>query len=227
MLLPIQGLFAASDVRAMRAALDEGDWLDGGASAGSQAAAVKRNRQLNAASALAIELGEKIIFALQRHPLFMSAALPNRFYPPMFNRYGEQETYGAHVDSAIMNTGTAAGMLRTDLSATLFLTDPDQYKGGELVVRTTFGDQAIKLAAGDLILYPSTSLHEVAPVTAGERICAVLWIESLVRSGEQRELLFELDQSIQALTVDRGSDDDEVRRLSGVYHNLVRQWAQT
>ena len=211
----------------MRAALDEGEWRDGAASAGSQAAEVKRNQQLDAASELAGKLGASIAGALRRNPLFMSAALPNRIYPPMFNRYGVGETYGAHVDSAIMNTGSATGMLRTDLSATLFLTEPDQYEGGELVVQTTFGDQAVKLAAGDLILYPSTSLHQVAPVTSGERVCAVLWVESLVRSGEQRELLFELDQSIQTLTMERGSADHEVRRLSGIYHNLIRQWAQT
>ncbi len=227
MLLPIHGLFEPAEAAEILHSTLAGDWLDGAVSAGSQAASVKRNRQLDAGTDLTCALGARLVASLRANPLFMSAALPAKIYPPMFNRYGVGETYGAHVDGAIMSSGNPAELMRTDLSLTVFLSEPDQYEGGELIVQTSFGDQAVKLNAGDGILYPSTSLHRVSQVISGERICAVLWVQSLVRSGEQRELLFELDQSIQALSVGRGAGDGEVRRLSGIYHNLVRQWSQT
>ena len=166
-----------------------------------------------------------MIRKLSSHPLFMSAALPSKIYPPKFNRYQGGEHYGLHVDASIMPLPNSHQMLRTDLSATLFLTEPGAYEGGELSIETQFGLQQIKLSAGSVILYPANSLHQVNPVNRGVRTASFFWIESLVRTNDQRSTLFDLDQSIQALTVDRGSNDPEVKRLSGVYHNLMRSWA--
>jgi PKHD-type hydroxylase len=214
----------------MRTLLDRADWIDGRTSAGPQALEVKRNRQLPADSPLAQQLGDVILTALSRHPTFISAALPLRILPPLFNRYEAGESYGLHVDNAVRfmqspghSTATA---LRTDLSATLFLNDPEDYDGGELEIESSFGAHSIKLAAGDLILYPASSQHRVTQVTAGCRSCAVFWLQSMVRDSSQREMLFDLDQSVQALGSELGQAHEDVMRLSGLYHNLVRQWAE-
>lgn len=226
MIVPIQGLLDAASARQYRDLAVQGEWQNGKATAGGLAQRVKSNRQLLASSKTAQELGDRLLGVLGRHPLFVSAALPRRIFRPGFNCYQKGESYGLHVDSAIMHLPDNT-VMRTDLSATLFLCDPHEYEGGELCIETQYGAQQVKLNAGDMILYPSTSLHEVRPVTAGARICAFFWVESLVRDNKLRELLFDLDQSIQQLTVERGNEDTEVRRLSGIYHNLLRTWAST
>nr|WP_067288004.1 Fe2+-dependent dioxygenase [Marinobacterium profundum] len=231
MITPIRSLLGSTQLAQIRSLLDRADWVDGRSSAGAQALEVKRNRQLPADSTLAQQLGDLILAALSRHPTFISAALPLRIMPPLFNRYEAGETYGLHVDNAIrflQSPGQAAATaLRTDLSATLFLDDPDNYDGGELQIESSFGAQSIKLAAGDLILYPASSQHRVTPVTRGSRSCAVFWLQSMVRDSSQREMLFDLDQSVQSLGSELGQAHEDVMRLSGLYHNLVRQWAQT
>ncbi|KJS07351.1 MAG: hydroxylase [Gammaproteobacteria bacterium BRH_c0] len=225
MLIPIDQVLDKASAIAWRRQLETAPWQDGKLTAGTQAVQVKANQQLAADNGLAITLGNTLLRTLGANPLFLSAALPKKIFPPKFNRYQHGGHYGLHVDNAIMHLPDKQ-MLRTDLSATLFLSEPDDYEGGELVIESQYGAQEVKLEAGDLLLYPSTSLHEVKPVTAGARICAFFWVESLVRDSQQREMLFDLDQSIQALTLERGSSDHEVRRLSGVYHNLVRSWAE-
>lgn len=227
-IIPIQAVFTADEVSKIRSHLDNNaDWQNGNATAGDQARQVKQNQQLPLDSKLAQQLGDIILSTLSQHPTFISAALPLRIFPPMFNRYRTGETYGLHVDNAIRYVPGNSTPIRTDLSATLFLCDPEEYEGGELVIEDNFGSQRIKLNAGDLVLYPSTSLHTVTPVSQGTRTCAVFWLQSMVRSNQQRETLFDLDQSVQALTTELGASHAEVVRLSGTYHNLIRQWADT
>nr|WP_315197148.1 Fe2+-dependent dioxygenase [uncultured Aquabacterium sp.] len=227
MLIAIDHVLSADDVRAFRAQLDHADWQDGARTAGTLARSVKRNEQLADGSDLAVALGQRILRELAAHPLFISAALPAQIYPPKFNRYAGGGTYGAHVDSAIMQVPGTQVSLRSDLSATLFLSDPDEYDGGELEIEGPFGVQSVKLAAGDMVLYPSSSLHRVTPVTRGARVASFFWIESLVQDEGERTLLFDLDQSIQQLTPDTQADDPRLLKLSGVYHNLLRRWART
>ncbi len=200
-------------------------WVDGRATAGHQGAAVKHNQQLAEDSAVARELGDLVLAALERHPRFISAALPHRVYPPMFNRHGAGMRFGNHVDGAVRHLPGSGDKLRTDLSATLFLADPATYDGGALViVEPGGGERVARLAAGDLLLYPSTHVHRVEAVTRGVRLAAVLWVQSLVRDGAQRALLHDLDLSIQRLAA---TDGDEAARvaLTGTYHNLLRMWA--
>jgi PKHD-type hydroxylase len=223
MLLEIPGVLSDEQVGALRRRLDEADWVDGRATAGPQSARAKHNLQLPETSALAREAGDVIVAALQRHPLFLSAALPLRVYPPMFNCYREGQAFGSHVDNAIRQV-PGGGRLRTDLSATLFLTSPDDYEGGELIIEDTYGVHALKLAAGHLVLYPATSLHHVRPVTAGARISSFFWIQSMVRDDGARTLLFDMDTAIQRLTQDVPDHPSGVQ-LTGVYHNLIRRWA--
>jgi PKHD-type hydroxylase len=231
MLLRIAELLNADELARARAWLAEGDWEDGARTAGSQAAQVKRNEQLRAGSAAHGALQGLVLGALERHALFFSAALPKRVLPPQFNRYqGEANTYGKHVDQAIRylpgaTHGPRQG-LRTDLSCTVFLAEPAEYDGGELVVEHSFGQQRVKLAAGDAVLYPGTSVHHVAPVTRGARLASFFWIESMVRSDDQRRLLFDLDMALMRLR-ERHGDSDETVQLAGTYHNLLRQWADT
>ena len=227
MIIVIPGVFSPTEVERIRGHLDAADWQDGNATAGAQAQQVKQNQQLPLDSQLTRQLGEIILSTLGKHPTFISAALPLKIFPPMFNRYRTGETYGLHVDNAIRYAPGSPTPIRTDLSATLFLCSPQEYAGGELVIEDNFGSQRIKLEAGDLVLYPSTSLHTVTPVSSGARTCAVFWLQSMVRSNQQRETLFELDQSVQALTAELGPSHAEVVRLSGVYHNLIRRWADT
>lgn len=225
MLITIPNVLSAGEVRQFREHLDNADWQDGINTAGSIARNVKKNQQLDDTKEPAISLGNHILRALAQTPIFVSAALPDRIYPPKFNRYSENETYGAHIDGSLMQIPGTNLTLRTDLSATLFLADPDEYEGGELTIETQYGTQTVKLPAGDMVLYPSTSLHQVSPVTTGARVASFFWIQSMVPNIQERETLFELDQSIQKLTGELGAAHPEVVKLSGIYHNLIRQWA--
>jgi len=230
MLVQIPRLLDDNQVRVARARLDAADapWVDGRATAGHQGARVKHNRQIAEGSPLARELGDVILAALERHPLFISAALPSRVYPPLFNRYEPGMQFGSHVDGAVRllpRAAAGADKIRTDLSATLFLTDPEDYDGGELLIDDTYGMQSVKLAAGDLVLYPASSLHRVEPVTRGVRVASFFWIQSMIRDDACRALLFDLDRSIQRLAA-RVAEDPALVTLTGVYHNLLRQWAE-
>ncbi|MEZ5525598.1 MAG: Fe2+-dependent dioxygenase [Pseudomonadales bacterium] len=225
MLITIPQVLTADEVGQFRELLEKADWQDGASSAGSIARHVKKNRQLDDTKEPAISLGNHILRALSQHPVFISAALPDRIYPPKFNRYSESETYGAHIDAALMQMPASSQTLRTDLSATLFLSGPEEYEGGELTIETQFGTQAVKLPAGDMVLYPATSLHHVSAVQRGERLASFFWIQSMVRDIQQREMLFDLDRSVQRLSATLGTDHSEVVSLSGIYHNLIRQWA--
>lgn len=224
MMLHIPEVLDRAQVAALRRALDTADWVDGRHSAGAQGAQVKRNRQLAEGSPLAALLGDTILGALAGSALFVSAALPRRILPPFFNAYEGGEHYGLHVDGAIRLDPRSGERLRADLSSTLFLCDPEDYDGGELVVVDTYGTHEVRLPAGDLLLYPSTSLHRVEPVTRGVRLCAFFWTQSLVPDDTRRSLLFDLDQTVQKLRARLG-DCDEVVALTGHYHNLLRQWA--
>ncbi len=224
MLLPIEQLINADEARQLAQLLESQAWTDGKRTAGSLAATVKANLQLDETTALAQDLAARVQSVVLQHPLFVSAALPNKVFPPRFNCYQNGGHYGLHTDASILCLADGSQM-RSDISATLFLSDADDYDGGELAIETRYGAQEVKLNAGDLILYPSTSLHEVRPVTRGRRIAAFFWVQSLVADISQREILFELDTSIQALTQDRGPADTEVRRLNAIYHNLLRQWS--
>ncbi len=226
MLLTIEGILTPDEARQWLAALGAAGWDDGARTAGSIARGVKRNQQLPDEAEPARRLGGELLARLRGHPLFVSAALPNRIHPPRFNRYTDGGTYGTHVDNAVMPM-PGGGLLRTDLSATLFLAEPETYDGGELEIEGPFGAQAVKLAAGDLVLYPSSSLHRVTPVTRGARVAAILWLESLVADPGDRALLFDLDQAIQALTPTLGPGDERLLALTCTYHNLLRRWAAT
>ncbi len=227
MLTIIENLLSKDEVSQFRAHLDQAEWQDGAATGGSLARQVKRNAQLNDESALAISLGNHLLRTLGNHPLFISAALPRKIYPPKFNRYERDETYGTHVDSAVMLLPGSGQSLRTDLAATVFLAEPDDYDGGELEVEGEFGAQTVKLAAGDMVLYPASSLHRVNPVRSGARVASFFWIESLVADDGERAILFDLDQTIQRLTPALESGSRELLRLTGTYHNLLRRWAIT
>jgi len=225
MMLHVPEVLSADEVRKIRAALDAADWVDGRETVGAQGAQVKRNRQLPEHSAVGRELGGMILAALARHPLFFAAALPLRFVPPLFNRYEGGEHYGFHVDGSVRALPGTAQQLRTDLSCTLFLGDPGDYDGGELEVVDTYGTHEVKLPAGDLILYPSTSLHRVQPVTRGARVCSFFWLQSMIRDDGRRSMLFELDQTIQKLRARHGENEETVA-LTGHYHNLLRMWSE-
>ncbi len=227
MFMQIPQVMNAEQLAAIRTALNEesAPWVDGRATAGHQGALVKSNQQLDEASAMARELGNLIVTQLGRDPLFISAVLPNHLYPPIFNRYREGMRFGTHVDGAVRQIPGAARKLRTDLSATLFLTAPESYEGGELVIDSDFGNRQAKLSAGDLIVYTSTSRHRVNPVTRGERVAGVFWIQSLIRDDAKREQLFELDRTIQQLT-QNGADMESLVRLTGHYHSLLRLWTE-
>jgi len=226
MFVHIPQVLTPDQLAAIRAALD-GDtspWVDGRITAGHQGALVKRNQQLDEGSAVASELGTLIVAQLERNPLFISAALPHRVYPPMFNRYAAGMHFGTHVDGAIRQIPGTAQKLRTDLSATLFLTSPDSYEGGELVIDSDVGSQQAKFAAGDLVVYTATLRHRINVVTRGHRLASVFWIQSLIRDDMHREQLFELDRTIQQLS-QRAVDPESLVRLTGHYHSLLRLWS--
>jgi PKHD-type hydroxylase len=223
MLIHIPEVLSKHQVAEFREQLNQADWVDGRATVGVQGAHVKRNRQLAVGSPVARALGEIILTALYNHPVFMAAALPLRTVPPLFNSYEGGEHYGLHVDGAIRLVPGSNLSLRTDVSSTLFLSEPNEYDGGELVVQDTYGSHEVKLPAGDLILYAATSLHKVEPVTRGARVCSFFWTQSMVRSDSQRNMLYGLDSNIQMLRAKLG-DCEEVVSLTGHYHNLLRQW---
>ncbi|WP_038209434.1 Fe2+-dependent dioxygenase [Xenophilus azovorans] len=225
MMLHVPQVLTPEQVREMRAAIDAAEWVDGRATVGPQGAQVKRNRQLDEMSPLGRQFGEAIVQALLNNPLFFSAALPFRFVPPLFNRYEGGETYGLHVDGSVRNVPGTRFQLRTDLSCTLFLCEPEDYEGGELEVVDTYGAHEVKLPAGDLILYPSSSLHRVHPVTQGARVCSFFWVQSMVRDDTRRGLLFEMDQALQKLRA-RVGETEETLALTASYHNLLRMWAE-
>lgn len=226
MMLQIPDLLNADQVRQCRQALEGAAWTDGRSTAGHQAVRTKQNLQLPLDSATGRQIGELILDALGRNALFLSAALPLRVLPPRFNRYEGGGHYGNHIDSAVLNVPGTAHRLRTDISATLFFSNPDEYDGGELTVEDSYGAHTVKLPAGHLVIYPGSSLHRVTPVTRGTRYAAFFWIQSLVRQDAQRALLFELDSAIQQLTP-KAPDDPALPRLAGVYHNLLRRWTDT
>ena len=225
MMLAIPDILTADDVADLRALLDAADWIDGNATSGTQSALAKRNRQLPEESPVAVALGNRILDALGRAPTFVAAALPLKVYPPLFNRYEGGEAFGTHVDSAIRIRRGSDFRIRSDLSATLFLSDPDAYQGGELVIEDGLATQSVKLPAGHLLLYPASTLHRVEPVLHGARVAAFFWIQSMVRDLSARTMLFELDRTIQTLAADRGAGEAQVVRLTGLYHNLLRRWA--
>jgi len=227
MLIPIEHVLSKDEVSQFRQHLESAEWQDGLKTAGTLARSVKRNQQLEDGSELAVSLGNHILRKLGNHPAFISAALPDRIYPPKFNRYADGGTYGAHVDSALMQVPGTTVTVRSDLSATLFLSEPEEYDGGELEIEGPFGIQAVKLEAGDMVLYPSSSLHRVTPVTRGARVASFFWIQSLVADEGARTLLYDLDQAIQSITTSLPPDDGNLIKLTGVYHNLLRRWAVT
>jgi PKHD-type hydroxylase len=224
MMLHIPEVLTPAQVAEMRQKLDATDWVDGRATVGAQGAQVKRNRQLPETSPVGLELGNIILKALVNNPLFFAAALPMRYMPPLFNRYEGGEHYGFHIDGSVRSIPGSNVSLRTDLSCTLFLCEPEDYDGGELIVADTYGEHEVKLPAGDMILYPSSSLHKVEPVTRGARVCSFFWLQSMVADDGRRAMLFELDQHIQKLRA-RIGDTEEILGLTGHYHNLLRQWA--
>jgi PKHD-type hydroxylase len=225
MLLSIPDVLTKTQVAECRKLMDQAEWLDGNVTSGFQSALAKNNMQLPEDSATARQIGEFIQDALGVIPLFISAALPLKVFPPLFNRYEAGQAFGVHVDNAIRQLRGARFRIRSDLSATLFLSEPEDYDGGVLTIEHTFGEQEVKLPAGSMILYPSSSLHHVTPVTRGVRISSFFWIQSMVRDDAQRTLLFQLDTAIQKITAERGGRDPEVISLTGVYHNLLRMWA--
>ena len=224
MLIEIPGLLSAEEVEVAVATLLDQPWVDGKVTAGQRSARAKNNRQLSEDAPVAIRLGEQILSRLSDNALFMSAALPKKIYPPLFNRYSGGEAFDWHIDNAIRGLKGVRERVRTDISATLFLVDPASYDGGELVIRDTFGEHAVKLPAGHLLIYPGSSLHKINPVTRGERIASFFWIESLVREDSQRQLLLDMDVAIQRLTAQH-ADDHALLQLSGAYHNLLRRWS--
>jgi len=229
MLITIPDVLTSDQVAHARKLLDAAEWIDGKTTTGYQSAKAKDNMQLPEGSPAAREVGEMILGALSQNPLFLAAALPLRTYPPMFNRYSGGQFFGTHVDNAIRQIPGAPVRIRTDLSATLFFAAPEEYDGGELCVEDTYGIKSVKLPAGHMVLYPSTSLHHVSPVTRGARICSFFWLQSMIRDDGHRSLLFDLDLAIQRLGHELAGNavaEKTAVQLTGVYHNLLRQWAE-
>ncbi|MFA5963402.1 MAG: Fe2+-dependent dioxygenase [Sphingomonas sp.] len=225
MLIAIPDLVTPAQCAEIRTLIDAAEWIDGNATSGAQSALAKRNEQLPEDSDAARRAGAIVLDALAASPLFVAAALPLKVFPPLFNRYGGGQAFGTHVDSAIRIRRGSDFRIRSDLSATLFLAEPDSYDGGELVIEGAFGEQRVKLPAGHMILYPASSLHHVTPVTRGTRIASFFWIQSMVRNTEARRILFELDSAVQSVAGTNGHDDPAAVKLTGIYHNLLRRWA--
>ena len=228
MLICIPDVLSKNDVAEFRRIMDAADWEDGRSTAGAQSAMVKRNEQLPPDSEVARKLGQRIISALTKNPRFLSAAIPLQIFPPLFNRYAASggHHFGIHVDNAVRGDHLTGLRIRTDLSITLFLAEPEEYEGGELVVEDTYGSHEVKLPAGDAVLYPSSSLHMVTPVTRGARVASFFWLQSMVRDAHVRSMIFDLDTAIQGLAGRLGTDDPETVKLTGIYHNLIRHWAE-
>lgn len=227
MLLQIPGVLTKAQIAECRRLIDPAEWVDGNATSGFQAALAKKNQQLPQGGEAATKAGAMVVGALERSLLFTSAALPLTILPPLFNRYGAGHSFDTHVDNAIRILHTTGARFRADLSATLFLSEPDEYDGGELTIEDTYGAHSVKLEAGDLILYPSSSLHHVTPISRGTRVASFFWVQSLVRSDAQRALLFDMDGAIQRLGQQVGQGDPSLIALTGSYHNLLRMWAET
>lgn len=225
MLLPVPDVLTSEQVAHARLLLEQADWVDGRVTAGHQSSRAKDNLQIPETHPVARQLGELILNALGQNPLFISAALPQRVFPPLFNRYSGGQSFGTHVDNAIRQISGTPVRIRTDLSATLFFAQPDEYDGGELVVEDTYGTHSVKLPAGHMVLYPSTSLHHVRPVTRGNRVSSFFWVQSMIREDAQRTILFDLDMAIQRLNRDV-PDHPTAVQFTGIYHNLLRQWAE-
>lgn len=225
MLIVIPDVLTVDQVASLRAGIEAGEWVDGNATSGHQSALAKRNRQLAEGSAAAREAGRTVVEALQASPTFIAAALPAKIFPPLFNRYGSGETFGTHIDNAV-RLGPDGLRVRSDLSATLFLSDPADYDGGELLVEDRLGAQSVKAPAGHLLLYPASSLHRVEPVTRGERLACFFWIQSMVRDDGARRILFDLDNAVRQVAAAQGHEARPVIELTGVYHNLLRRWAE-
>lgn len=225
MLLSIPGVLTPEQVLKARGMMSGAEWVDGRVTAGHQSAKAKNNAQLPEDHPAARELGDLIVSALGRNPLFLSAALPLKVFPPLFNRYEGGQSFGTHVDNAVRQVPGTPHRIRTDLSATLFLADPHEYDGGELVIEDTYGVQSLKLPAGHMVLYPASSLHHVKPVTRGARVASFFWIQSMVRDDGRRAILFDMDLAIQKIAQDHPEHPSAVA-LTGVYHNLLRQWAE-
>jgi PKHD-type hydroxylase len=228
MLVCVPGVLGKHDVADVRRIMDASEWEDGRSTAGAQSALVKRNEQLPPDSEVARKLGNRIVSALTANPRFLSAAIPLHIFPPLFNRYAAADGhhFGVHVDNAVRGDRLTGLRIRTDLSVTLFLSEPEDYDGGELVIEDTYGSHEIKLPAGDLVLYPASSLHLVTPVTRGSRVASFFWLQSMIRDAYARSLIYDLDGAIQALVARLGRDDPETVKLTGIYHNLIRKWAE-
>jgi PKHD-type hydroxylase len=226
MLICVPDVLSKSEVAEFRGAMDSASWEDGRSTAGAQSAMVKKNEQLPPDGETSRKLGERVIKALTVSPLFISAAIPRHIFPPLFNRYGVGQHFGVHVDNAVRGDHLTGMRIRTDLSVTLFLSEPEDYDGGELLVEDHYGAQEIKLPAGHLVLYPATSLHTVTPITRGVRVASFFWLQSMIRDAQARSMIFDLDTTIQGLVGRLGRDDPEIVKLSGLYHNLIRYWAE-
>jgi PKHD-type hydroxylase len=226
MLVCVANVLSKADVGEFRAVMDAAVWEDGRSTAGAQSAEVKKNEQLPPNGETSRRLGERVVKALTANPQFISAAIPKHIFPPLFNRYGVGHRFGVHVDNAVRGDGLTGLRIRTDMSVTLFLSEPDEYDGGELVVEDYYGAQEIKLPAGHLVLYPGTSLHTVTPITRGSRVASFFWLQSMIRDDHARSMIYDLDNTIQNLVERLGRNDPEIVRLSGLYHNLIRTWAE-
>lgn len=227
MLIAVPDLLSAEDLAEVRQIIDDAEWIDGNATSGHQAALAKNNEQLPEDSDAAKRAGRLLLEALGRSPLFFASALPLKIFPPLFNRYGEGQEFDTHVDNAVRLKRGSEFRMRSDLSITVFLEAPENYDGGELLVEDQYGVQRVKLPAGHAVVYPSSSLHRVTPITRGRRVASFFWIQSMVRDTEARRLLFDLDRAVQRLTGDLGGKDRSVIELTGVYHNLLRRWADS
>jgi PKHD-type hydroxylase len=226
MLICVPDILSKAEVADFRAAMDVAAWEDGRTTAGAQSAMVKKNEQLPPNGDVARRLGDAVIKALVANPLFVSAAIPRQIFPPLFNRYGVGHHFGVHVDNAVRGDHLTGTRIRTDLSVTLFLSEPDEYDGGELIVEDYYGSHRVKLPAGHLVLYPASSLHTVTPVTRGVRVASFFWLQSMIRDGHARSLIFDIDSAIQGLISRLGRNDPELVKLTGIYHNLIRYWAE-
>jgi PKHD-type hydroxylase len=226
MLVCVPEVLSKAEVAEFRRLMDSAAWEDGRSTAGAQSAMVKKNEQLPPSGDLARALGQRIISALTANPLFISAAIPLHIFPPLFNRYGAGHHFGIHVDNAVRGDHLTGMRIRTDLSVTLFLSEPDEYDGAELIVEDYYGSHEVKLPAGHLVLYPASSLHMVTPITRGTRVASFFWLQSMIRDAHARSLIFDLDTAIQRLVDRLGRDDPETVKLTGIYHNLIRYWAE-
>src|SRR3984885_3050110 len=226
MLICVADVLKKAEVAEFRGVMAAAAWEDGRSTAGAQSAMVKNNEQLPPDSETSRRLGERVIKALTANPLFISAAIPRHIFPPLFNRYGVGQHFGVHVDNAVRGDPLTGMRIRTDLSATLFLSEPEEYDGGELIVEDYYGSQEVKLPAGHLVLYPATSLHTVTPITRGLRVASFFWLQSMIRDSRARSMIFDLDTAIQGLVERLSRNDAEVVKLTGIYHNLIRYWAE-